>query len=179
MYSISLFLKCVLKRGSACIQSLTYVSFLLRSDYFQITTPSYIHVYIYICTYVSQSFNQKVIPNRTHFFINPNQYIQCCSNVQYFVAEKFCLYLLIIRPHSSELLKKSSVSSLANLFSFWPYHRRLLTYGMWRGSLYYSQRDWILEVVPFLFFSTPSCNPRSRFVRLHFSPWKCIGFKRW
>jgi len=95
------------------------------------------------------------------------------SNVQQFVAEGCCLYLLIIMTsHSSELLKKYSVSTWDDLFSFSLNVRLLLTYGMWRRLLDSSQKDWFLEGLPFLSFSTPSCNPRSRSVRFHFSPWK-------
>jgi len=110
----------------------------------------------------------------------PNWYMPSGSNVQQFVAEGCCLYLLIImKSHSSELLKKYSVSTWADLFSFSPNVRLLLTYGMWRRLLDSSQKDWFLDCLPFLSFSTPSCNPRSRSVRFHFSPWKRTAFKSW
>jgi hypothetical protein len=87
--------------------------------------------------------------------------------------------VLIRKPHSSKLLMKFSVSTWADLFSFLPNGRLLLTYGMWRRLLNSSRNDWFLDGLPFLSFSNLSCNPRSRSVRFHFSPWKCSGFKRW
>ena len=110
----------------------------------------------------------------------PNWYMPPGGNVQQFVAEGSCLYLLIIMTsHSSELLKKYSVSTWVDLFSFSPNGRLLLTYGMRRRLLDSSQKDWFLEGLPFLFFSTPSCNPKSRSVRFHFSLWKRTGLKNW
>jgi hypothetical protein len=50
---------------------------------------------------------------------------------------------------------------------------------MWRRLLDSLQKAWFLGGLPFLSFSTPSCNPRSRSVRFHFSPWKCFGFEKW
>jgi hypothetical protein len=112
--------------------------------------------------------------------IYPNSYMSSGSNVQEFVAEIFCLYLLLImRSHSSELLKKYSISTWADLFSFSQYCRLLLTYGMWRRLLVSSQKDCFLDGLPFLSFSSPSTSPGSRSLRFHFSPWKCTGFKRW
>ena len=49
---------------------------------------------------------------------------------------------------------------------------------MWRLSLDSSQTECFLYGLPFPYSAAPSCNPRSRSVRLHFSPWKCTSGKR-
>jgi hypothetical protein len=139
-----------------------------------VSSPS--HIYMYN---KSNPVIRKCQQNRTHFILS--QLIHAiCSNVQQFVAEGFCLYLLpIMKPHWSELFMKCSVNRWADLFPFSPNGRLLLTYGMWRRLLDSSQEDWFFDGLPFLSFSSPSCNSRSRSVRFHFSPWKRTGFKRW
>jgi hypothetical protein len=49
---------------------------------------------------------------------------------------------------------------------------------MWRLSLDSSQTECFVDGLPFPSSTAPSCNPRSRSVRLHFSLWKYTSGKR-
>jgi len=150
----------------------------LRHSYYCLITFKYGSALAYITSPILWSESSNKSGHTSSFY--SSWYNLSDSNVQEFVAELFCSYLLIImRPHSSELLMKYSVSTWADLFSFSPNGRLLLNYGMWRRLLDSSQKNGFIDCLPFISFSTLSCNPRSRSVRFHFSPWKCSAFERW